>query len=460
MTESDTNNPSKIIAVFSGTFKLPLEPENISTIPLYHIHRNLWGNLLSDSDSEGEALAAITSISEDRLLYTITLKPQAKFSNGRLITAKDATASIKRLIAIQKAGHFNAREVIKGIKPLSENEIQIELSSPTPAFSYLLSIPELGIVPEEMLSKDNKVISSSITSGAYFLSEASETKLVFKKNTHYISVSDLAPDVVEVHSLRKDDTGVKQAIEFEADFIEAYSPADTQALQKLTQIKDFKQITTRPSLSTYLVVNTESLSLKERIAVADVLSGDLDYQYNPSFEKPSYELLPPKTFGSLNLGTSLNANRSESTDLPKVVVLHASKSDLSKAIKTKLEKAGVNVEIVPHDSQDKWDLMLVAQGMSEEYPELACYLVMLGPNAMIAMTPEDKKSLTEALHANSEEQRLKSIQKVGRNILEDARIIPLLVRSYTHLYRADKIELPPGPNYDGDIKFYRMNVLK
>lgn len=452
--------PTKITAALSGEIKFPLKPEDISTIALYHVHRNLWGSLLADSDTEGEGLANITALSEDKRSYTITLKAGARFSNGQLISSEDVIASINRLRAHQKAGHFNANKVIEKISALSETAVQIDLHRPTPSLPYLLSIPELGIVPRESISEDGKLISCAITSGAYTVLESSEQVLTLKKNPHFVAYSKEAPDIVELHNISQKSRALKKALELQLDFIEAYTSADLELLQQMQLPEQYQKASTRPSLSIYLILDDKSLSTKERIAIADLLSQGLSYQYNSEVEKPSYELLPPKTFGSLNLSTALNANRSKSGDLPESLTFRASKSDLNKSIVDKLEEAGVQVNWIDHKSKESWDVKIIAQGMGENYPELASFLVMLSPYASIPVSEDDKANLEAALHATNDEARYQHIQKLGRSLLEEARIVPLFVRSYLHIFNSEKIALPEGPNYDGDIRFYEMQVVE
>ena len=47
-TMTQSLHPTETITVIlNGSLTLPLAPENISTVPLYHIHKNLWDTVVS-----------------------------------------------------------------------------------------------------------------------------------------------------------------------------------------------------------------------------------------------------------------------------------------------------------------------------------------------------------------------------------------------------------------------------
>ena len=112
-----------------------LSPENISTIALYHLHFNLWGTLLAPGKKAEIARSFL--VSPDNLSITFEIDPEAKFSNGRPITAGDVKAAFERIIAREENGHINARSVIRQITATTATSLKIELNSLTPSFLFL-----------------------------------------------------------------------------------------------------------------------------------------------------------------------------------------------------------------------------------------------------------------------------------------------------------------------------------
>lgn len=446
----------KIIVTLSGEIFLPLAPENISSIPLYQIHINLWGTLLSSNPRE--ALASISQVSDDGLTYKLRLKPNVRFSNGRAITSEDVLLSFNRILKLQHQGHFNAHAVIENIEALSASDIQIKLRAKTPSFQFLLSIPEMGIVPKEII-QEGKLSECSITSGAYYVVSASNTLLSLKKNPHFVTDSDSSPDDVEIRLYPDSADYVLSALTDKADLIEAHRSFEIAGLHHLDSLKQFTQVATRPSLSVFLILNSDTLERAQRIAVSDLIDQRLQYSPDPKIEKKSYELLPPKTFGALGNNSSPVANKSKSSDLPKSVKIRKTQSDLALAVSKTLEAAGVKIEWLESDSSDQADIRTRLQGMNTEFPEIEYHIMLLSPWSIFKPTNEERSLTLQALQESDPEKRARYIKKISMGILEDARAVPLLVRSYIHAINTDNIVAPQFSDYDGEIRFSRI-VMK
>jgi len=446
----------KIVAAFAGEISLPLAPEKMDSIPLYQVHVNLWGTLLSSDPKE--ALASISSISDDGLTYRLRLKDNVRFSNGRDITSEDVLLSLRRILDLQHHGHFNAHAVIQNIEALSDKDIQITLKAKTPSFQFLLGIPEMGIVPKEII-RDGKLQDCSITSGAYFVESATESRLLLKKNPFFSAQSTSSPDEVEIRFYPDSSDYILSALKDQADVIEAHSSAEVAGLHHLEKIERFTQVTTRPSLSIFLILSSDTLSKSQRIAISDLMSQKFLYTPDSKIEKKSYELLPPKTFGSLGINASLTANKSKESDLPKSVKIRESQSPLTLAAAKTLEAAGVKVEWLAADSKTQADIRTRLQGMNTDFPEIEYHIMLLSPWALFKATTEERAWTEEALQEGDSETRSRIIKKLSLGILEDARAVPLLLRSYVQALNHEKIVPPKFSDYDGEIRFSQM-ILK
>lgn len=462
MNNADTYK-NRIVAVLTGELSLPLTPENISTIPLFQIHTNLWGTLLSKESGQG--LSTIVSVSKDEKEITFKLKADAKFSNGRKITSSDVVFSLKRLIERQASGHFNAKAVIESVHATSDEDFLLKLHFPSKALQYLLTVSETGIVPKENVDQNGNLLDLSVTSGPYYvLGEPSKNHILLKKNPYFLQISKEAPEEVEVRFKRGSDAMLKSSQDSNIDFIEIYETAVLDSVKALQEIDGLTVLHTKPSLSKMLVLDATRVPLKERIAISKLLAQKLRYLPRAGVEKISHEMLPPSSFGSLGLNSSIFELKNESylSDLPKnfSVRVDGMMSDLANAILKTLEDAGIKITLLRRGDTEDHDAALLGQGMNSECPELEFHLAMLSQWAYIKTSDEEKQLVELALHTVDNQKRAEIIKKISKAVLMDGRIFPLVVTSYVHVYRSQSIEAPNTANYDGDVHFSSMRVRR
>jgi hypothetical protein len=96
--------------------------------------------------------------------------------------------------------------------------------------------------------------------------------------------------------------------------------------------------------------------------------------------------------------------------------------------------------------------------MNSDYPEIELYLSILSPYAVISTDAKQKHLLQLALHEKNMKVKAKLIQDIGRSLLDQHRIIPLVLRSYVHAYKHDRINLDQMTSYDGDLYFAKVAV--
>ncbi len=121
------------------------------------------------------------------------------------------------------------------------------------------------------------------------------------------------------------------------------------------------------------------------------------------------------------------------------------------------QEAGIDVTVVTDDKTPA-DITFRGQGMNLDFPEIEFHLNMLSPWSYINSTGSETADLRRSIHAFDRETRSKLIQKVGRALISDGRIVPVLVRSYVHLFRQNRVNVDGITNYDGDVRFYLMKV--
>ena len=457
---SEDKRKSPMIAFLQGSFTGLIVPENISTIPLFHLNANLWDTLLTP---DGPGVASLSSVSDDQTRYQFTVRNVAKFSNGRSIKSEDVKFSLDRILALQETGHFSAKSLIKSVVVESENNFSIYLWRPAPSFLYLLSIPELGIVPREACDPGGKVVSLNVTSGAYVVESLSQgsQEVVLKKNGHFSRFVPTAPEVVRVRFVANADDLVELAGKQNVDFIELYDSVGVSVFPLLRKLEGYTYAITKPSYSVFLVADPRSLSVGDRASVRRILDKDLRYQPIADIEQRSFQLLPPRTFGSLD-AISMPAMREEDASLrsPRRLNLASfgSKSKLFDEIGASLGRAGYEVRFGNAQNGGDFDLLLIGQGMNADHPEIELFLSLVSSWSVIPVGQRQKDIVSAAAYELDDKKRRDAIREIGSELLSSNVVIPLVLRSYVHFYSKARFGTDSTVNYDGDVLFYRMPI--
>lgn len=110
-------------------------------------------------DEDGQVVPDLVerwSVSPDYLTYTFTLRANAKFGDGKKVTAKDVVYTLKRA-ASSDASLVARRGVrdIAGLREIGSQTIEITLARPIQGFLYNLTMPSLYIVDMDNMDNPN-----------------------------------------------------------------------------------------------------------------------------------------------------------------------------------------------------------------------------------------------------------------------------------------------------------------
>lgn len=172
-----------------------------STSAEYIVH--LFGGLVSlNADAEiVPNLATHWDITGEGTIYTFHLAPEARFSNGRLITAEDVAFSIERALSpalgspvatsylddIVGAVPYALGQVdhVQGIEVLDEHTLRITIDAPKAYFLAKLTYPTSYVVDRNQVGDDPSWMLSPVCSGPFVLREIDRDHLVLVRNQHY-----------------------------------------------------------------------------------------------------------------------------------------------------------------------------------------------------------------------------------------------------------------------------------
>jgi ABC-type transport system substrate-binding protein len=158
------------------------------------------------------AIASAWTPSADLKTWTFTLRPDAKFSNGRAITSADVKYTLER-VAKRGEGSLASLRLepitgwtdyvagtspeIVGIKASAPASVEIDLTTPVAAVPELLSAPVYGIVPKEAVEAASPAFASApVGSGPFQFARADGAVLVLQK----AAGSSAYLDEVDVHT--------------------------------------------------------------------------------------------------------------------------------------------------------------------------------------------------------------------------------------------------------------------
>ena len=192
------------------------------------INHAFEGLMKLDSNSKVvEGQAAKYEVSEDKKVYTFTLRDDAKWSDGEAVKASDFVYSWQRLVNPETAADYNymidmvenANDIMKGkkdpselgIKALDEKTLEITLSTPTTYFLEICAFPATYPVRQDIVEANPDTWSTDpqtyIGNGPYVLKEWNhQAKMVYAKNENYYDLEKLGPDTINFELMEDQNT--------------------------------------------------------------------------------------------------------------------------------------------------------------------------------------------------------------------------------------------------------------
>lgn len=214
-------NASKQVLTWTETSTLATQDQSLATDSLsFQTLLNTQEGLyrLDKQQKPQLALAKSVKISDDGKTYDFILRPDAKWSNGDPVTAKDFVYAYKRTIApstkSSMAFYFyqikNAEAINKGqkdvselgVKALSKEHLQIKLTHPVSYFKRLLAFPLFFPQNEKFVKKCGASYGTqakyTISNGPYILKNWTGTnkKWTLVKNKTYWDAKNVKLDQV------------------------------------------------------------------------------------------------------------------------------------------------------------------------------------------------------------------------------------------------------------------------
>ena len=247
-----------------------LDPQLVYSLPEQRMTLALFENLASYDAKAGDpqpGLAESWSQGTDGLTWTITLRPNATWSDGTPITAQTVVDSWLREIdpdtgapfvslltdLIRGAAEFNSgKGTIQDVKlkAVDDRRLQFTTVSPAPYVPDLLPQPAFSVVPMQVIRthpKDWTLPENFVGDGPFILKEwTPQTRIVLEKNSHYWDAKDVELDRIIYLPMENAATAYSTYLQGAIDWCTAFPPAD-----KLAEAKKRADYVLSPVLGTY-----------------------------------------------------------------------------------------------------------------------------------------------------------------------------------------------------------------
>lgn len=148
-------NGKKAISFNIGQEPTTLDPGLNSGVDGTMVLTHLYDGLLREKNHEMvPATAEKYDVSEDELVYTFHLRDDAKWSDGKPVTAQDFEFAWKRVqdpkVASSYSWIFDSGN-IKSYRAVDDKTFEVTLSSPSPVFLTLLGNPTFMPLREDVI---------------------------------------------------------------------------------------------------------------------------------------------------------------------------------------------------------------------------------------------------------------------------------------------------------------------
>jgi oligopeptide transport system substrate-binding protein len=272
--ESTTNDASKNTLVLTDKSEPPnLDSAKSTDQVSFQILTNaLEGLMRLDKDQKlVPGVAESYTVSSDKLTYTFTLRDNAKWSDGKAVTAHDFEYAWKRALdpktaseyayilePIKNAMEYNAGEAKAedvGVKALDDKTLKVTLKAASPYFLELTTfatyMPQRKDVVEKFGSKFALEAANNVFNGPFAVDKWEHGVSVHMvKNKNYWDSDNVKLDNVEIKFLSEESTRVNlyktNAIDFTEitkDFADAFqsSPEKTVLKESSAWYLEFNQ---------------------------------------------------------------------------------------------------------------------------------------------------------------------------------------------------------------------------
>lgn len=253
---------------------------------------------LTKRDVDGKIVngqAKEIKVSTDLLTYTVTLRDDIKWSDGKAVTASDFVYAWQRVVDPKTASPYNymfdpivnATDIYNGVnkdltalgvKAIDDKTLEIKLSSPCAYFDELLAFPTYLPIRKDAIEAGGEKWTQDpktyISNGPYVLSNWSHKEsMTYTKNPNYYDKDKIASDSIKF-VLIEDDSAALAA--YQNNEIQYNHQISQDELDAWKDKPDYKNV---PQLGTYFICYNTTKAPFDNPKVRKALSLAIDRNY-------------------------------------------------------------------------------------------------------------------------------------------------------------------------------------
>lgn len=445
------------------------------------ISNSFEGLMRLNADDKAEpGVAEKYDLSEDKLVYTFHLRDNAKWSDGKAVTADDfayawqraldpktGSAYAYQLYYIKGAEAFNKKKGEAkdlGIKVIDEKTLEVTLENPTPYFPELMAFPTYMPVRKDIVDGNESWATKPetyISNGPFQLKEwRQKDALVYEKNENYWNKDSVKLDTLEMRMIADENSAYSSFKAGEIHMVDTIPSAEIAGAVKEGVGKIYPQLgtyyysinVTGNSMSPEALRNPDvtkalNLAIDREAIVKNVTKGEqvpatsfvpesVKDSQGKTFSKKEY--FPAK--GNVEEAKKLlaKAGYPDGKGLPTITLMfntEGAHSEIAQAIQGMWKKIGVNVELkneewkVFQSTRNNKNYQIARHGWIGDYVDPMTFLDLFvtgtGTNDAGYSNPKYDELIAKAkveVDSAKRDQYLKDAEEI---LLNDMPIIPL-----------------------------------
>lgn len=500
-TSSDGKSaaPSKLLRIGNGTEPQEIDPHVVSGVSEHHIITSLFEGLVAESPAGDGVIPGVAESwenSADRLTWTFHLRPDARWSDGSSVTARDFLASFKRILTpslgaeyAYKLFHVVGAEEFQqgkladfaqtGFSAPDDRTLVLRLKHPVPYLLESLKHYAWFPVPITVIAKHGPVDQKGnrwtrpeniVGNGPFVLKEwLRDQHITVERSPTYWDAAHVRLDGIRFLAIGDENTEERMfrsgqldvTYMLPADKVETYRAENSPALRIAPYYGTYfyRINTTRPPLNDARVRRALALSIDREAITRVILRAGQEPAYN--FTPDGYGFTADQKL-STDLAEArrllAEAGFPEGRGLRRIEILYNT-MDAHKRVAEAVQqmwktRLGVDVSLRNEEwqvytvTQRQLDYDLCRAGWIADYPDPQTFLDLWvskgGNNDTGYSNPEYDTLLASALESADEPARMAVYRKMENILVRDVPVIPIYFYKRVYLVSPKVKNWTPG----------------
>ncbi|RAL26996.1 peptide ABC transporter substrate-binding protein [Thermoflavimicrobium daqui] len=219
--ESEEISKDQSLELTETRMPATLDPAKFAEMNGVNVLNNIQEGLMRIGKDNRPTLGIAKSyeVSEDGKTYTFMLRSDAKWSDGRPVTANDFEYAWKRmlhpkmkaqmayaLMKVKNASKFNEGKALEnqvGIHAIDNKILKIELEEADPNFLSIVAMPNFSPLRRDIVEKYKERYATNsktmVYNGPFIMESFTPSKIILKKNPEYWDRSNVSLNQVVIH---------------------------------------------------------------------------------------------------------------------------------------------------------------------------------------------------------------------------------------------------------------------